>query len=83
MGCDTPAIVFTGFGFFFFYWIFKFVFRQRGMNQAIWMYVINMIFTIMLLYYFLTGASIQKSLRTGLNSLARSFPAVEPYVKRC
>ncbi len=83
MGCETPAIVFTGFGFFLFYWLFKFVFQQKGVNQVIWMYVANMIITVMLLYYFLTGASIPKAFRSGLNSLARRFPDVEPYVKRC
>lgn len=83
MGCETPAIVFTGFGFFLFYWLFKFVFQQQGMARLLWMYVVNMIITIMLLYYFLTGSSVQKSIRSGLNSLARRFPTVEPYVKRC
>lgn len=83
LGCETPAIVFTAFGFFLFYWLFKFVFLQSGINRYLWMYVVNMIITILLLYYFLTGASIQKSLRSGLNSLARRFPATEPYVKRC
>ncbi len=83
MGCDTPAIVFTGFGFFLFYWLFRFVFRQTGINKYIWLYVVNMIVTIMLLYYFMTGVSLQRSIRTGLNSLARRVPSIEPYVKRC
>ena len=83
MGCETPAIVFSGFGFFLFYWLFKFVFQQQGVSRYIWMYVVNMIITILLLYYFMTGNSLQKSIRSGLNSLARDFPRVEPYVKRC
>jgi hypothetical protein len=83
MGCETPAIIFTGFGFFFFYWLFRFVFRKEGMDRAIWLYVVNMIIALMLLYFFLTGKSIQKTFRNGLNSLARNYPSVEPYVKRC
>lgn len=83
MGCDTPAIVFTGFGFFLFYWLFKFVFQQKGANRYIWMYVVNMIISVMLLYYFMTGKTIQKSIRSTLNSVIRNVPDVEPYLKRC
>ena len=83
MGCDTPAIVFTGFGFFLFYWLFRFVFRKQGVDRVIWLYVVNMFVSILLLYYFMTGNTIQKSLRSFLNSTARKVPGIEPYVKRC
>jgi hypothetical protein len=83
MGCDTPAIVFTGFGFFFFYWLFRFVFRKQGLDRMIWLYVVNIILTLMLLYYFFTGKSVQRTIRNGLNSLSKNYPSVEPYVKRC
>lgn len=83
MGCDTPAIVFTGFGMFLIYWLFRFVSSKEGTEQMIWMYVINMILTFMLLFYFMMGMTVQRSIRMGLNSLARKMPAIEPYVKRC
>jgi hypothetical protein len=85
MGCDTPAIIFTGFGVFFFYWLFRFVFRKQGVDRMIWLYVINIILTIMLIYYFFTGSAkgAQKSIRSGLNSLAKNYPSMEPYVKKC
>lgn len=83
MGCETPAIVFTGFGFFLIYWLFRFVASKQGTEMVVWLYVVNMFFTMMLLYYFMTGMSIQRSIRLGLNSLARKMPAIEPYVKRC
>jgi hypothetical protein len=83
MGCETPAIVFTGFGAFLFYWLFRFVAKQEGADKMIWIYVVNMIITIMLLFYFLTGSPIQKSIRNALNSAARKYPTLDPYVKRC
>lgn len=83
MGCETPAIVFSGFGLFLIYWLIRFVLRQEGDDKIIWLYVVNMIFTIMLLFYFLTGSPIQKSIRNALNSAARKYPSLDPYVKRC
>jgi hypothetical protein len=83
MGCETPAIVFTGFGLFLFYWLFRFVFRQEGAEKFMWLNAVNMVVSIFLLYYFMTGASLQKSVRGFLNSLARNRPSLEPYLKRC
>lgn len=83
MGCETPSIVFTGFGFFLFYWIFRFIFRQPGAERFLWMYVLNMLFCILLLYYFLTGTTLNKSIRSFLNSITKQAPSLEPYLKRC
>jgi uncharacterized membrane protein len=83
LGCETPAIVFSGFGLFLVYWIFRFVARQQGPNQIIWIYVMNMVFTVLLLFYFITGGSISRTLRSGFNSVAKRYPTLEPYVKRC
>ena len=83
MGCDTPVIVFTGFGFFLVYWLLRFVAKQHGPNQMIWLYVMNMVFTLLLLFYFITGGSISRTLRSGFNSVAKRYPGLEPYVKRC
>jgi glucan phosphoethanolaminetransferase (alkaline phosphatase superfamily) len=83
MGCETPAIVFSGFGFFLVYWIFRYVARQKGETKWITLYVANMIVTVMLLVYFLTGKSYTKIMRNSLNSLTKSYPALTPYVKRC
>ncbi len=83
LGCETPAIVFTGFGLFLFYWIFRFIFRKEGGERIIWFYVLNMFVCLMLLYYFLTGNSVQRSIRSAMNSAARRYPGIEPFVKRC
>jgi hypothetical protein len=83
LGCETPAIVFTGFGLFLFYWFFRFIFRKEGWERILWLYVVNMIVCIMLLYYFLTGTSYTKSIRSAMNSAARRYPGLEPLVKRC
>ena len=83
MGCETPAIVFTGFGFFLFYWIFRFILRQEGDTKYFALYAFNMFVTLLLLVYFMTGKSYTKMMRNGLNSLAKSYPAIEPYTKRC
>jgi len=83
MGCETPAIVFTGFSLFLFYWIFRFVLRQEGDTKYFVLYLVNMIITLMLLLYFLTGKSYQKMMRNSLNSLANTYPVLGPYVKRC
>lgn len=83
MGCETPAIVFTGFGFFLFYWIARFLFTKEGWDRILWFYVINMFVTISLLYYFITGAGVNKGLRNVFNSASRRFPVLEPYLKRC
>lgn len=83
MGCETPAIIFTGFGLFLFYWLFRFVLRQEGPTKYFALYFLNMIITLMLLVYFLTGRSYQRMMRNSLNSLAKSYPGLEPYVKRC
>ena len=83
MGCETPAIVFSGFGLFLFYWIIRYISKQEGSDKFVWTYVLNMLVTIMLLYYFLTGASFTKSIRSSLNSFSRQFPGFEPYLKRC
>lgn len=83
MGCETPAIVFTGFGVFLFYWLFRFVASKAGTDRLVWIYVANLIVTILLIFYFMTGMTVQKSIRIGLNSLARKIPTIEPLVKRC
>jgi hypothetical protein len=83
MGCETPSIIFTGFGFFLFYWILRAIFRQPGNDALIWIYVLNMFFCLLLLYYFITGNTLNKSIRTFLNSVSKQVPAVEPYFKRC
>jgi hypothetical protein len=83
LGCETPAIVYSVFGLFLFYWLFRFVARQQGIEKFMWIYAVNMLLCILLLYYFMTGVSYQKSLRGFLNSAARRIPALEPYVKRC
>jgi hypothetical protein len=83
MGCETPAIVFSGFGLFLFYWLFRLVASKDGWERILWIHVVNMIVCIMLLFYFLTGASMQRSIRSALNSAARNVPGLEPYVKRC
>ncbi len=83
MGCETPSIIFTGFGFFLFYWIFRFIFQQSGADKVIWIYVINMFFTLLLLYYFITGTTLNKSMRSFLNSISRQSPSLEPYLKKC
>ena len=83
MGCETPAIVFSGFGLFLFYWLFRFVVSKEGTDKLVWIYVANLIVTILLLFYFMTGMTVQKSIRIGLNSLARRIPSIEPLVKRC
>ncbi len=82
MGCETPAIVFTGFGFFLFYWIARFFFMKEGWDRVLWFYVINMFVTISLLYYFITGAGVNKGLRNAFNSASRRFPVLEPYLRR-
>jgi hypothetical protein len=83
MGCETPAIVFTGFGLFLFYWLFRFVASKAGTDRLVWIYVTNLIVTVLLIFYFMTGMTVQKSIRIGLNSLARKIPTIEPLVKRC
>lgn len=83
MGCETPAIIFSGFGLFLFYWLFRFVGQKAGWERILWIYVVNMIVCILLLYYFLTGKTLQKSIRSFMNSAARNVPGLEPYVKRC
>lgn len=83
LGCETPAIVFTGFGFFLFYWIIRFIARKEGWERILWLYVFNMFVCLLLLYYFITGVSYQRGIRSFLNSVARRTPALEPYVKRC
>jgi hypothetical protein len=83
MGCETPSIIFTGFGFFLFYWIFRFIFRQAGSDRIIWIYVLNMFFTLLLLYYFITGTTLNKSVRSFLNNISRQTPSLEPYLKKC
>jgi hypothetical protein len=83
MGCETPSIVFTGFGFFLFYWIFRFISKQSGTDAFLWIYAINMIFCILLLSYFLTGVGLNKGIRSFLNSVSKQAPGLEPYLKRC
>jgi hypothetical protein len=83
MGCETPSIVFSGFGLFLFYWIFRFIFRQPDSEKLMWIYVINMIFCILLLYYFMTGVGLNKSIRSFFNSVSKQAPGLEPYLKRC
>ena len=83
LGCETPAIVFSGFGLFLFYWLFRFISKKDGFERLLWIYVVNMLICLILLYYFLTGANPNKAVRSFLNSAARSMPALEPYVKRC
>ncbi len=83
LGCETPSIVFTGFGFFLVYWLIRLVASKEGMDRVLWLYIANMFITIMLLFYFMTGTSLQRSIRTALNSAARRYPSLDPYVKRC
>jgi hypothetical protein len=83
MGCETPAIVFSGFGLFLFYWIFRSIASKNGGDRIVWIYAVNMFICMLLLFYFLTGASMQRSIRSALNSAARNVPGLEPYVKRC
>ena len=83
MGCETPAIVFSGFGFFLIYWIIRFIGGKEGWERVLWIYALNMLICIVLLYYFITGATPNKAVRSLLNSASRSFPPLEPYVKRC
>lgn len=83
MGCETPAIVFTGFGFFLFYWIAKFFFQKEGWDRVLWFYVLNMFVTVSLLFYFIMGYSINKGFRYGFNAASRKYPFLEPYLKRC
>lgn len=83
MGCETPAIVFTGFGFFLFYWFIRFIVSKQGTEQMAWIYIFNLFLTMLLLFYFITGSSLQKSIRNALNSAARRYPRIEPLVKRC
>jgi hypothetical protein len=83
LGCETPSIIFSGFGLFLIYWLIRFVSKQEGSDKMIWMYVVNMVFTILLLFYFMTGSPIQKSIRNAMNSAARKYPSLDPYVKRC
>ena len=83
MGCDTPAIVFSGFSLFLVYWILRFVFSKQGWDRIGWMYALNMFVTILLLYYFVTGATIGKTFRNYLNSAAQRYPPLSPYLKRC
>ncbi len=82
-GCETPAIVFSGFSLFLFYWILRFLFQKEGWERVTWFYVINMFVCILLLYYYITGNTYQKGLRGMLNSIGRMFPRVEPYMNRC
>ena len=83
MRCETPVIVYSGFGLFLFYWIFRFLFSKKGWELIIWMYVFNMIVTICLLYYFMTGMGPNRAVRSFLNSISRNVPSLEPYLKRC
>lgn len=83
LGCETPSIVFTGFGFFLFYWIVRMLASKEGMDRVMWLYVANMLITILLLTYFMTGVSLQKVIRNGFNSAARRYPSLDPYLKRC
>lgn len=83
LGCETPAIVFSGFGLFLFYWIIRFISKKDGVERILWLYMFNMFICIILLYYFMTGASYQKGARSFFNSVARRYPGLEPYVKRC
>ena len=83
MGCETPTVVFTGFGFFLLYWVFRSASKQEGGNRLVAFYVINVVLTLLLSIYFVTGSSLQKSLRTALNSAAKRLPSLEPYVRRC
>lgn len=83
LGCETPAIVFTGFSLFLVYWFFRYVSNQEGSNKFVWLHVTNMIACILLLYYFITGASFTKSLRSYMNTTIRNYPSTEPYLKRC
>lgn len=83
LGCETPAIVFTGFGLFLFYWLFRFIASKEGTDKLVWVYVANLFITILLVFYFMTGMSLQRGIRMGMNSLARSVPTLEPLLKRC
>lgn len=83
MGCETPAIVFTGFGFFLFYWILRFIFKKEGAEFVAWLNLFNMLICLLLLYYFITGSSIQKVFRSALNSAAKGNPFLESITKRC
>lgn len=83
MGCDTPQIIFGGFGLFLIYWILRFIFKQEGTTKMIWLYVFNLVITIFLLFYFITGVSVQKQIRMMMNSAARKYPTLDPYVRSC
>ena len=83
MGCETPAVVFSGFGLFLFYWIFRFIASKEGTERILWIHAFNLFVTILLLFYFITGSTIQKGMRSVLNSASRKYPSLEPYIKRC
>ena len=83
MGCETPAIIFSGFGLFLIYWIIRFLGQKEGWERVLWIYAFNMLICLVLLYYFITGSTPNKAVRSFLNSASRRFPALEPYVKRC
>ncbi len=83
LGCETPSIVFTGFGLFLFYWIGRSLVQSKGGNFLLGLYAFNMFICILLLYYFITGNSYQKLFRNVMNSTIRRFPSAEPYLKRC
>ena len=83
MGCNTPVIVFSGFSLFFIYWVLRFLYKQNGENRFVWMYVINIFFTLYLFMYYSMGFTFSGYARMMLNSVSKQFPKAEPYLKRC
>ena len=83
LGCETPSIVFSGFGFFLFYWIIRALTKKEGWERVMYLYIFNMVITLMLLYYFLTGHSYQKAFRSLMNSAGREAPGLQMFFKRC
>lgn len=83
MGCETPSIVFGGFTFFLLYWLIKAVVKREGWERFILIYSLNMMVSLGLLYYFITGRSPRKGIRLFLNATARQYPSIEPLVSRC
>ena len=75
LGCQTPAIVFTGLGIFLIYWIFRSLTSKEGSDRMIGLYVFNIFVCIFLLFFFLTGSPLRRILN--------SAKTLQPYLKRC
>lgn len=50
---NTPAWAFVLLFVFVIYLALRFIFKKQGMDRAVWLYSLNMVVVLYLLYYFL------------------------------